>query len=91
MTIVDPAARMPAPLDWVRATESRAEQSTVDGRRVLLAILLFIPMALGALVAIVINCAVYAWAAGSEGYRMYRPANTEDAEESARWEAGKRT
>jgi len=82
MTIVDPSAHMPAPLDWVRATEERASRSTVDGRRVLLAILLFIPMAIGAIVAFIVNASVFAFAAGVEGYRMYRP--TRPAREGGR-------
>lgn len=91
MTTVDTTTRMRPPLEWVEGVETRASRSTVDARKVLLAILLFIPLAIGAMIAITVNCAIYAWAAGSEGYRMFRrPANTEGRAESDRWEAGKR-
>src|SRR5262245_13227530 len=72
MTTVDTRAKMSAPLDWVDTVEHRAEQSSVDTRRVVLAILLFIPLMIGAAVGLLVRAGVFAYAAGVEGYKIGR-------------------
>lgn len=68
MTTVDNAL----PAGWVERAETRAAQSTVDARRVLLAILMFVPLAIGAIVGILVRGGVLAFAVAQEGYAMGR-------------------
>lgn len=70
MTTVDTTS--PIPADWVERVEERASQSTVDARRVVLAILFLIPMVLGMGCALIVRAAVFAVAAFREGYTVAR-------------------
>lgn len=69
MTTVD-THTSPLPSHWVERAEKRADASNVDVRRVLLAILFFIPMVVGVAAALAVRFVVFTYAAGREGYNI---------------------
>jgi hypothetical protein len=62
------------PTGWVERAESRAAQSTVDVRRILLVILGLIPVLIGWTVGTLVRGAVLAFAMAQEGYAIGRGA-----------------
>lgn len=72
MTTVDTS---PLPSHWVERAEARADASNVDARRALLAVLFFIPMVVGVVVALVVRAVVFTYAAGREGYAIGKTMN----------------
>lgn len=68
MTTVD----NPVPAHWIERAESRAAQSTVDVRRILLTVLGMIPLVLGITVGILVRGAVLAFAIAQEGFHIGR-------------------
>lgn len=69
MTTVDTS---PVPAHWIERAESRAAQSTVDVRRVLLFVLGLIPVLIGATIGVLVRGAVLAFAMAQEGYYIGR-------------------
>lgn len=76
MSTVDTAIRQSVPGDWLDNALERGERTkvSVDWRRVFLAVLLSVPLAVGWAAGTTVRLAVFAWAAAGEGYARGRTA-----------------
>lgn len=84
MTTVDTPGAAPV-TSWVARAEQRAHRfhSTVDVRRLLLAVLFAVPLALGWTAGLVVRAGVYLWAGLVEGYTAGRgPLRVESGQAS---------